>query len=90
MTRQDWRINIENTAASVATKYGNAVAESIFRRYDATSFEDLSSAYYLRAVLHAQQHGGRSACPSCLPVYQRYDAGGVCGGLPVCGAIPRH
>ena len=46
MTRQDWRINIENTAASVATKYGNAVAESIFRRYDATSIEDLSSAYY--------------------------------------------
>ena len=46
MTRTDWEINIENTAARVAWKYGNDVAESVFRRYDATCFDDLSPAYY--------------------------------------------
>lgn len=46
MTRQDWQINIENTAASVAAKYGNEVVASVFRRYDAICFEDLSPAYY--------------------------------------------
>lgn len=46
MTRQDWQINIENTAASVAAKYGNDVAESVFRRYDATCFTDLNPVYY--------------------------------------------
>lgn len=46
MTRQDWQINIENTAESVAAKYGNEVAASVFRRYDATCFEDLSPVYY--------------------------------------------
>lgn len=46
MTKTDWEINIENTAASVAAKYGNEVAASVFRRYDATCFEDLSSTYY--------------------------------------------
>lgn len=46
MTRQDWKINIQNTAASVAVKYGNEKVASVFRRYDATCFEDLSSVYY--------------------------------------------
>lgn len=46
MTRQDWEINIENTAVSVARKYGNEVAESVFRRYDATCFADLNPVYY--------------------------------------------
>lgn len=46
MTRQNWQINIENTAASVAAQYGNEVAVSVFRRYDATCFEDLNPAYY--------------------------------------------
>lgn len=46
MTRQDWQINIENTAASVAAKYGNEVATSVFGRYDATCFEDLNPMYY--------------------------------------------
>lgn len=46
MTRQDWQINIENTAESVAAKYGNEVAASVFRRYDATCFEDLNPMYY--------------------------------------------
>ena len=46
MTRQDWQINIEAVAASVAAKYGSEVAELVFRRYDATCFENLSSIYY--------------------------------------------
>ena len=46
MTRQEWQINIENTVASVAAKYGNEVVASVFRRYDATCFEDLSPTYY--------------------------------------------
>lgn len=46
MTKFDWKINIENTAASVAAKYGSNVAETVFARYDATCFEDLSPAYY--------------------------------------------
>lgn len=46
MTRQDWQINIENLAASVSAEYGIEVAESVFRRYGATCFEDLSPIYY--------------------------------------------
>lgn len=46
MTRQDWRINIETLAASVSAEYGSEVAESVFRRYDASCFEDLSPLYY--------------------------------------------
>jgi hypothetical protein len=41
MTKKDWRINIENLAASVSAEYGSEVAESVFRRYGATCFEDL-------------------------------------------------
>ena len=46
MTRQDWQINIESLAASVSAEYGSEVAESVFRRYGATCFEDLSPLYY--------------------------------------------
>ena len=46
MTNQDWRINIENLAASVSAEYGSEVAESVFKRYGATCFEDLSPIYY--------------------------------------------
>lgn len=46
MTRNDWEINIRNTAASVAAKYGNDVAVAVFRRYDATCFEDLNPVYF--------------------------------------------
>lgn len=42
MTRIDREINIENIADSVAQKYSNEVAASVFRRYDVTCFEDLS------------------------------------------------
>ena len=46
MTKNDWRINIENLATSVSTEYGSEVAELVFRRYGATCFEDLSPIYY--------------------------------------------
>ena len=46
MTRQDWQINIENLAASISAEYGSEVAESIFRSYGATGFENLSPIYY--------------------------------------------
>ena len=46
MIRQDWRINIENLAVSVSAEYGSEVAESVFSRYGATCFEDLSPIYY--------------------------------------------
>ena len=46
MTRLDWQINIENTAESVAAKHGSEVAALVFRRYDATCFEDLSPVHY--------------------------------------------
>lgn len=55
MTRQDWQINLKNTADSVAAKYGNEVAASVFRRYDATCFEDLSPAYYWDVFGNLQQ-----------------------------------
>lgn len=46
MTRQDWQINIESLAASISAEYGSEVAESVFRRYGATCFENLSPIYY--------------------------------------------
>lgn len=46
MMNVDWQINIENVYGRVAQKYGSEVANSVFRRYNATCFEDLSSAYY--------------------------------------------
>ena len=46
MTNQDWRTHIENLAASISAEYGSEVAESIFRRYGATGFENLSPIYY--------------------------------------------
>lgn len=46
MTKLDWRINIENLAERVTETYGPKVVESVFARYDATCFDDLSPAYY--------------------------------------------
>lgn len=46
MIKQDWRINIENLAASVSAEYGSEVVESVFRRYGATCFENLCPIYY--------------------------------------------
>ena len=41
-----WRINIENSVDEVCRTYGADVARSVFKRYDATNFDDLSPCYY--------------------------------------------
>ena len=44
--RETWRINIENDADQVCSIYGAAAVYSVFQRYDATCFDDLSPSYY--------------------------------------------
>lgn len=46
MTKLDWQINIEDLTARVAATYGSEVAASVFARYDATCFDDLSPDYF--------------------------------------------
>ncbi len=41
-----WEINIENAASRVADEYGSSAVNSVFARYDAHGFHDLSSCYY--------------------------------------------
>lgn len=41
-----WRINIENDANEACSIYGSAAVEGVFRRYDATCFDDLSPSFY--------------------------------------------
>lgn len=41
-----WKINIENTASRVAAEYGSSAVNSVFARYDAHGFHDLSSCYF--------------------------------------------
>jgi hypothetical protein len=41
-----WRINIENDADQVCSIYGAATVDSVFQRYDATCFDNLSTSYY--------------------------------------------
>ena len=40
--RNNWIVNIENTAATVESQLGSAVVESVFKRYGAHSTWDLS------------------------------------------------
>lgn len=46
MKKLDWEINIENAANTVATAYGSSVVSSVFAKYDAHGFYDLSPCYY--------------------------------------------
>ena len=39
---RNWIINIENTAATVSAQVGQAVVDSVFRRYGAHGIEDLN------------------------------------------------
>lgn len=41
-----WKINIENAASAVAAEYGSFAVNSVFARYDAHGFHDLSSYYF--------------------------------------------
>lgn len=40
--RRNWIINIENTAAAVSVQVGQAVVDSVFKRYGAHGIEDLN------------------------------------------------
>ena len=40
--RNNWTVNIENTAATIESQLGSAVVESVFKRYGAHSTWDLS------------------------------------------------
>ena len=42
--RNNWVINIENTAATIASRLGSAVIDSIFNRYGARNVWDLNSS----------------------------------------------
>lgn len=45
--KEMWRINIENAVDAVCETYGADVTRSVFQRYDATNFNDLSPCYYV-------------------------------------------
>lgn len=45
--KEMWEINIENAANAVAAEYGSSTVKSVFARYDALGFYDLSSCYYI-------------------------------------------
>ena len=40
--RENWLINIENSAAAVESQLGSVVVKSVFERYGAHSVEDLN------------------------------------------------
>lgn len=44
--RQNWIINIENTAAEVSAQVGQAVVDSVFKRYGARSLQGLNPIHY--------------------------------------------
>lgn len=48
-------MNIENAADEVRSHYGNETVESIFRRYEATCFDDLNPSDYERIFSDFQQ-----------------------------------
>lgn len=40
--RENWIINIENTASMISSQLGSAVVDGVFQRYGAHSVDDLS------------------------------------------------
>lgn len=54
MTRLDWQINIENYASRVAEEHDSNVVLSVFARYGATCFEDLSPSVYTEVFADLQ------------------------------------
>lgn len=42
--RENWIVNIENTAATIESQLGSAVVESVFKRYGAHGTWDLRSS----------------------------------------------
>lgn len=40
--RENWIINIENTASTISSQVGSAVVDGVFQRYGAYSVEELN------------------------------------------------
>lgn len=40
--RENWIINIENTASTISSQLGSAVVDGVFQRYGAHSVDDLN------------------------------------------------
>jgi hypothetical protein len=53
--RRNWEINIENSAAEVTAKVGNAIVRAVFQRYDSHGFHDLSPRYYSEVFADLEQ-----------------------------------
>ena len=43
--RKNWIINIENSAAAISTQLGQAVVDSVFKRYGAHGLWDLNPVH---------------------------------------------
>ena len=41
--RENWIINIENTASTISSQVGSAVVDAVYQKYGAKSVEDLNS-----------------------------------------------
>ena len=58
MTKEEkmmWEINIENSASEVSSIYGKDVALSVFQKYDAHGFYDLSPSFYSEVFADLEQ-----------------------------------
>ncbi len=55
LSKKDWLTNIENAASRVAAEYGQAVVDSVFRRYDAHNLHDLASCHYSEVFADLEQ-----------------------------------
>ena len=42
--RENWIINIENSASAISSQVGSAVVDGVFQRYGAHGIEDLNPA----------------------------------------------
>ena len=42
--RENWIINIENTASTISSQVGSAVVDGVFQRYGAHRVEDLNTS----------------------------------------------
>ena len=40
--RENWIINIENTASTINSQVGSAIVDAVFQKYGAKSVEDLN------------------------------------------------
>ena len=46
LSKEDWLMNIENTAAEAEKKYGAEAVEFVFKNYGTTCSEDLNPSDY--------------------------------------------